>query len=233
MVASAAVVSSPARRALLERLAARWADRREGRPLRIAIDGVDAAGKTTLADELAPILEARGRPVIRASVDGFLQPAAVRWARGDLSPEGYYHDSFDLVALRANLLDPLGPGGSRRIRRRVFDSATDRATDTPFEDAPADAILLLDGVFLLRPALRLLWDDSVFVRADFTTTVARARRRDAARLGSPDEVERRYRERYVPGQRVYLESVDPERHAGVVIANDDPERPVWVRSGRA
>jgi uridine kinase len=32
---------------------------------------VDAAGKTTLADELGALLAARGRPVIRAGIDGF------------------------------------------------------------------------------------------------------------------------------------------------------------------
>ena len=35
--------------------------------VRVAIDGVDAAGKTTLADELVAPLERLGRPVIRAS----------------------------------------------------------------------------------------------------------------------------------------------------------------------
>jgi uridine kinase len=38
---------------------------------RVAIDGVDGAGKTHLADELALLLGAAGRPTIRASVDGF------------------------------------------------------------------------------------------------------------------------------------------------------------------
>lgn len=41
------------------------------RVLRVAIDGPDAAGKTTLADDLAAHLTGRGRPVIRASVDDF------------------------------------------------------------------------------------------------------------------------------------------------------------------
>jgi pantothenate kinase len=36
-------------------------------PLRVAIDGIDAAGKTTLADELVPLLEQQARSVIRAS----------------------------------------------------------------------------------------------------------------------------------------------------------------------
>ncbi len=90
-------------------------------PLRVAIDGIDAAGKTTLADELAPLIEAQGRPVIRASIDGFHHPRSVRYRRGPDAPEGYYEDSFDYTALRAMLLDPLGPQGNRRYRRAVFD----------------------------------------------------------------------------------------------------------------
>ena len=78
-----------------------------GHPVRVAIDGPDAAGKTILADELAPQIERSGRPVIRASIDGFHRPRAERLARGPESPEGYLHDSFDYPALRADLLDPL------------------------------------------------------------------------------------------------------------------------------
>lgn len=40
-------------------------------PTRVAIDGVDGVGKTTLADELVPLIQGAGRQVIRASVDGF------------------------------------------------------------------------------------------------------------------------------------------------------------------
>lgn len=47
-------------------------------PLRVAIDGIDAAGKTTLADELVQPVEKRGRRVIRASLDGFQHPRVER-----------------------------------------------------------------------------------------------------------------------------------------------------------
>ena len=40
-------------------------------PVRVAIDGPDAAGKTILADELVPLIERSGRPVVRASIDRF------------------------------------------------------------------------------------------------------------------------------------------------------------------
>jgi uridine kinase len=80
----------------------------EGRARRVAIDGPDAAGKTTLADELARALRARGREVTRVSADDFLRPREERYRRGELSPEGYYEDSFDHDALRAALAHSAG-----------------------------------------------------------------------------------------------------------------------------
>lgn len=62
-------------------------------PTRVAVDGPDAAGKTTLADELGIALNDAGREVIRASVDGFHRPRVERYRRGPDSPEGYYEDS--------------------------------------------------------------------------------------------------------------------------------------------
>ena len=50
----------------------------------VAVDGLDGAGKTTFADLLAPRLD---RPVVRVRADDFLNPAAVRHARGRESPE--------------------------------------------------------------------------------------------------------------------------------------------------
>jgi len=96
----------------------------------------------------------------------------------------------------------------------------------PRELAQANAVLVFDGVFLLRPELRDYFDITIFLRADFSVTVARAEARDLALFGSVDEVRRRYRERYVPGQELYLQEVQPERVASIVINNNDPDRPV-------
>jgi uridine kinase len=66
----------------LDQLAGRISALEPAHPVRVAIDGVDAAGKTMLADELARVLGARARPVIRASIDGFHRPRAERYRQG-------------------------------------------------------------------------------------------------------------------------------------------------------
>jgi uridine kinase len=213
------------RRDVLRDLALRIAQGRRPHPVRVAIDGVDAAGKTTLADELARTLSRLGRPVVRASIDGFHNPRTIRRRRGSLSPEGYFHDSFNYSARVEALLQPLGPGGSCQFRRAVFDFRIDTPVVSDPEDAPVNAILLLDGVFLLRPELREHFDYAIFVRVEFPVAVQRVEQRDVALFGSVEEVRRRYRERYVPGQQLYLDVAQPEQRASVVLDNNDPGAP--------
>ena len=195
-------------------------------PLRVAIDGIDAAGKTTLADELAQQIAARGRPVIRASIDGFHRPRAERYRQGADSPTGYYEDAFDYAALRDRLLLPLGPGGTRRFRRAVFDFRTDTPITAQEETAPDNAMLLMDGVFLLRPELVALWDYRIFVDARFGVALQRALQRDLALFGSAEAVQTRYQRRYMPAQQLYLRSAHPQQHADAVLQNDDPAFPL-------
>jgi uridine kinase len=168
----------------------------------VAVDGLDGAGKTTFADRLAPLLS---RPVVRAGTDDFLNPAATRHARGRESPEGFFLDSYDLDALARLLLDPFAAGGP--FRRRAYDVIGDRAVPGADEHAPADALLLLDGLFLHRDELRDRWDLSILL--DVPEEVAAARL--LAREGTPT------RDRYVLGNRLYFEACDPRSRATLVL----------------
>ncbi len=197
-------------------------------PLRVAIDGIDAAGKTRLADELAPLIEAQGRPVIRASIDGFHHPRSIRYRRGPDSPEGYYQDSFDYTALRALLLDPLGPRGNGQYCRAVFDVHADSRLALAEEQAPASAVLLFDGVFLLRPELADRWDYHILVSVTMEIALERAMRRDLALFGSPEMIQARYRQRYFPGQRIYYDIASPREQADVIIDNNDLAHPQLI-----
>jgi uridine kinase len=210
---------------MLGQLTASIAAVRRDHPTRVAIDGVDGSGKTTLADEFVEPLRRAGREVIRASVDGFHNPRAVRYVRGPDSPEGYFLDSFDYAALKRELLDPLGPHGDRRFRAAAFDYRVDRPVESPLRLAPQDAVLLFDGVFLSRPELAGSWDLTVWLDVPFEITVERAVARDVRRGGDAAATRNKYEHRYVPGQRLYIEQCRPKERADIVVDNAVFDRP--------
>jgi len=121
---------------LISRLAEAIRSVTTAHPLRVAIDGPPAAGKTTLADELAVVLLAQDRDIIRATIDDFLFPRAQRYRRGQYSAEGCYFDAHDYAALCRVLLDPLGPGGDRRFQHTVYDRDTDHPIVPAGHDRP-------------------------------------------------------------------------------------------------
>jgi uridine kinase len=209
-------------------LADRIAGIRLDHPVRVGIDGVDCAGKTVLADQLVSPLRSLGRKVIRASIDGFHNPRSVRHRRGRNSPEGYFEDSFNHDAILSSLLFPLGPGGSLRYRRSVFDFRTDSPVEPPWETAPPDSILVFEGIFLHRPELLPHWDFSMFVAADFEVTVARAFQRDRDLFRTREKTREVYEQRYVPGQRLYLSEHRPSEKADIVIDNNDFANPFVI-----
>lgn len=219
------------REELLHRLAEAVGSVAVAHPTRVAVDGPPAAGKTTLADELAVVLRDQGRDVIRATIDDFLFPRPQRYPRGEYSAEGCYYDTHDNEALKRVLLDPLGPGGDRRFQHAVYDRTADAALSPPVTTAPADAVLVFDGVFLLRPELIDRWDLRIFVSTAPEKTVDRAVIREE-RVSTRVDVERRWRERYIPSQQLYFATARPTWHADIVVHNDEPQRPVWESARR-
>lgn len=199
-----------------------------GHPLRVAVDGRTASGKTTLADELASQLRQMGREVIRASLDGFHRPRAERYARGRQSPEGYYYDARDISAIRRCLLDPLGPGGDRRYRTQTFDLENDVPVDQATILAPSGSILMVDGTFLQRPELADAWDLKIFVRVDDQTALTRGLARDSAALDGEENARNLYTSRYLPAYDLYCRESHPEDGADVVFDNEDFEHPFVV-----
>nr|WP_315838576.1 uridylate kinase [Bradyrhizobium prioritasuperba] len=195
-------------------------------PIRVAIDGRTAAGKTTLADELAVAISRSGREVIRTSIDGFHRPKAERYARGRTSAEGYYHDARDLKAIIALLLAPLGPGGDRHYRTASFDLENDCPIAQDALSASADAILIVDGTFLQRPELRDGFDLTIFVETSERTSEQRGVNRDADRLGGMAAAGQLYANRYKPAFVLYEQLCKPADRADVILDNDDLERPL-------
>jgi uridine kinase len=189
-------------------------------PYLVAIDGVDAAGKSILAGELATELRDRGIPVSEASVDGYHNSRAVRMVRGRDSPEGFYRDSFNLESLKEHLLDPFKAGGEYRLH--MFDYRVDSPDPSMLYEFKPSTVLVFDGVFSLRPELKGYWDLSIYLSISEGESLRRGVQRDP---GNKEELSRRYMARYIPGQRLYKEEAKPEESADIIVDNNDPSNP--------
>jgi len=232
-------ISTPARQAVLRRVADRVIAHavRPDRMALVGVDGIDGAGKSTFADELAAVLRARGIATDRSSIDSFHRPRAQRWAAGRSSPLGFYRDSHDLEQLHSHLLTPIGL--HRPYVTAVFDEPTDRHIDIRWHDPVPGGVMLFDGIFLHRPELVDAWHFSIWL--DGVARV-RARRVEIALDRCPDDPALRFLhflawwarfDRYVTGQRMYLDSVAPAERADLVIDNNDFARPVITTDVRA
>lgn len=199
---------------------------RPGRRIAVAIDGVDGAGKTVLADELGEVIGAQ-RPVLRVSIDGFHRPSAERHARGS-GPESFYEDSYDYEAFTRAVIEPFRRGDP--VTPAVNDVENDRRIVVPPVAVGASAVLLVDGIFLQRAELVDVWDASVFVDVPFEVSVPRGNARFGA--GHDPEPDAEANRRYVGGQRLYLAECRPSERATWVFDNIDLERPV-LRPGAA
>lgn len=191
---------------------------RRGR-IAVGVDGPDAGGKSTFSDRLAASLDVA---VLRVSLDDFQRPREERYRRGRFSPEGYFLDSFDHAAARRVLLDPF-LAGADAVRTATFDYRSDTSVEGAVAQVPTDAVLIVDGVFLLRPELRSAWTLSVYLHVSGDESLRRGTERDVG-----DAVEQLYRERYVPAQSIYTAEVKPREIADIVLDNTDPTRPVII-----
>ena len=220
-------------RHVLDRIATAIDERPSDAPILIGIDGRSAAGKTTLADALAAHLDRGPRQVLRSSIDDF-HPAGHKYRSAErrYTPATYFAEGFEYAKLRAMLLDPLRATGNRRCRLDLWDSFHDQPLPEHWIDVAPDAIVVVDGIFLLHPDLRSYWDYVLWLHVGWDTMIERAARRDVAWLGSEDVVRERYRTFWVPTHSLYESICTPIEHAHLVLDNSDPEHPVVI-SGSA
>jgi uridine kinase len=218
------------RQHVLGELADRILALRLDHPTRVGIDGHSAAGKTTLADELATTLRTKAaRPVLRVTIDHFKRHVDLRTQYPPGSPESYYFEMFDVDAIRDELLAPLGPGGNRRYRTQIMDFSGRMPIDSGVHVTSDDAILVADGGFLQKPALSRHWDLRVYLHIEVADVLHRGTIRDQAWMDSAEAAAERYRSYYIPGEGLYLAEIRPAERADIVIDNRDFEAPRIIR----
>lgn len=195
--------------------------------LRVAVDGMTTAGKTSFGHELAAAIRKRGRPTLRASLDDFKNPwrEARELGYDRESGPGYYRNAYDFTSARELLLGPAGPDGSGIVVLCAHDPLTGAGRRGTVVAAPADAVLIVDSVFAFRPEYNDYWDYRIWLEVSAELALARGIARDAAMEGSIDGAARLHRDRYHEAELLYISEVGPVAKADVVIDNNDFARP--------
>lgn len=200
--------------ALVAELAERIAVALPQRRLRVAVDGAAAADPDRFAAGLVDPLRVRGRAAVQVRARDFLRPASLRLELGRTNPDGFYERWLDEPALRREVLDRLGPGGSGEVLPSLWDPDTDRATRAGYVRVPPGGIVLVSGPLLLGGGLH--FDLAVHLAL---SSAALARRTPA---------EQRWT---LPAFARYEQEVAPAGFADVVVRLDDPRRPAVVVNG--
>ena len=167
----------------------------------MGIDGPGGAGKSTLARELALLRD----DVTVIAGDDFYRPLPER-TRESLTPIESVDLTFDWERLRDEVLGPLLRGEHARYRR--YDWASGRLGDDLSEVA-AEGVVIVEGVYVARPALRGYLDLIVVVDAPRELCLERQRARGENDVDAID--------RWRAAEDWYLEHQNPRRVADVVV----------------
>jgi uridine kinase len=187
---------APAKTDILDELVAEVRHNYPNGRLVLAVDGVDGSGTDRFADDLASGFQRAGGVTVRASIDAFLGAEP----QGDAAVQRYYADAYDYAAFQDRLVRP--------FRREKPFRLTPNGVD---QEVEGDAVLVVDGPFLLRPELLGTWTSTVCLFVPTEEAFARAG-------GRADSVRRQ-------AEELYLHRVQPRAKAIANIDNTDLEHP--------
>jgi uridine kinase len=185
----------------------------------VGIDGIDGAGKTTFAKDLAAAVRDRGVASAVVSLDGFHAPAAVRHQGAD-DADTWFRHAYDYDAFRRLVVEPFRAGAPVALDHRS------REDDAVIPDAPRfqpgdRSVLVVEGVFLHRKELVGLWHTSAWLEVPMSVGLARTAERD----GSDPDPEAAINRRYFGAEERYLREADPRRRANASFDLRDPASP--------
>lgn len=169
------------------------------RPLLVCIDGFGGSGKSTLTDLI------RHAPEVSAVVEGddFYGPEGPGWT--DSSPQEGYERFFDHERLAREVLRPLRRAEHTHYQRYDWQS---NALGDWIELRPA-GVVVVEGVYMLRPQLCEFWDLSVFVD---TPWPIRLERQVSRGENSEDDIRL-----WTDAEKHYERTFDPSARADLVL----------------
>ena len=176
----------------------------------IGITGHTGSGKTLFARDVARVIESEGRKAAVVALESFVKNGLTV---EEMSSTGFWaaekpldqiQRTFDVPRLVETVIEP------HRLGRDVSVGS-----DGARIEVPADAVLVLQGLFLLHPSVRTSLEKTIHLEVSEGASLRRIAGRDARRNGPESLLA--VRRHHLPTQRAFDEVVKPSEHADLVL----------------
>src|SRR5436305_5322613 len=202
------------------RIVATRAEKSAKQAVLVGISGIDAGGKGFITEKIAKRLQELGWRVATLNADDWLNLPAVCLSRHKPA-EHFYEHAMRFDEMFDRLIVPLKENRAVSFVADCADAKGNRRKHS-YEFHRID-IILLEGIFLFRPAYRNCFDLTVWVDCSFATALKRAITRCQEGL-PPAETIRAFTTIYFPAQRIHFARDNPQSAADFIIQNEKASR---------
>jgi uridine kinase len=188
------------------------------RAVLVGISGIDASGKGFITAKLAERLGAGGWNVAAINADDWLNLPEVCINRDNYADHFYKH-AMRFDEMFEQLIIPLKENRGICLTADCADAKATRYRKQRYDFREID-IVLLEGIFLFKPAHRHHFDLTVWIECSFERALERAIARGQEGL-SPAETIKAFEIIYFPAQRIHLARDKPREAADFVFTNEN------------
>ncbi len=197
------------------------------RSVLVAVSGIDGSGKGYVTAQIVKVLQVKGMRAAGINIDGWLNLPHKRFSTSNPAEHFYLH-AIRFDEMFAQLVLPLRDRRSLRVEADFSDetAAEYRRHVYEFEDI---AVIVLEGIYLLKRTFRAHYDLSLWIECSFDTALERAITRAQEGL-PPEETVRAYRTIYFPAQEIHFQRDNPRGAATLIVNNDTRLDPALSRA---
>jgi len=181
-----------------------------GRRFVLGIDGLSRSGKTTFVSELSQKIHEKDLPCHIFHLDDHIVERNRRYETGNEEWYEYYQLQWNVDWPSENLFDKLQ--GDEGLKLPFYDEYTDKVAIEEV-NLPKEGLILIEGVFLQRQEWRKFFDYVIYL--DCPREVRFKRESSGTQMKKE-----KFRIRYWPAGDHYLDLVNPQNIADIVIGHN-------------
>lgn len=184
--------------------------------LLVAISGIDGSGKGYITEKLVTELNEKGVNAIAINIDPWLTLPEIRF-NPENPAEHFYHHAIRFDDMFQMLIHPLTEHRSINLTT-VLTGQFGIPSNQSYDFQNVD-VIVLEGIFLFKQALRQNYDLAFWIECSFETALQRALQRNQEDL-PPELIVRDYNTIYFPAQRFHFAVDNPQSVVDGIYLND-------------